>query len=393
MFNTSKIVLKNGLIITEHNVLKDHSILIENGVIKKIFPNNSFIHLDAKIFDCKKSFILPGLIDIHSDVIEKVIVPRKGTIFSNNIAINEIDKQLAYQGITTILHSISFAATTICNNKRTLTLDNMFNLCDLIYSQQQNLIINHLFHARLELNTISAYEKLILYIGEGKIQELSLMDHTPGQGQYRNLDAYKKVIYAQYGQVSNEKANQIIEICQRKPKLEDAKLNTLIRVAKDNGIPIAYHDVETYSQVDMMVEKGIDICEFPLNYEVAKYAIQNNIFSVVGAPNIVLGRSHNNNISAKELIRNNCANIICSDYFSTTLLIAVFSLFNEKICTLPEAVKLATLNPAKAIGIDEEYGSIAEDKVADLIIVKYDDDIPKLSATFVGGKLKVLINA
>ncbi|MBQ3128166.1 MAG: alpha-D-ribose 1-methylphosphonate 5-triphosphate diphosphatase [Candidatus Gastranaerophilales bacterium] len=392
MLSNSKIVLKNGLIITENEILNGYSIFIEDGIIKKIFPNQSPFYIDADEFDCKNNYIMPGLIDIHSDVIEKVIVPRKGTIFSNVIAINEIDKQLAYQGITTILHSISFAATTICNNQRTLTLENMFNLCDLIHEQKQNLLINHQFHARLELNTCSIYEKLLLYISEGKFQELSLMDHTPGQGQYRNLDAYRKVIYSQYGKISDEQAEQIIEICKTKPKLDENQLNTLMSIAKENNIPIAYHDVEYKSQIDMMVEKGIKICEFPLNCEVASYASKNNIFSVVGSPNIVLGRSHNNNISAKELIANKHANIICSDYFSTTLLISVFVLFNEKICTLPEAVKLATINPAKAIGIDEKYGSISEGKIADIIIVNNDDEIPKVRATFIKGKLKALIN-
>lgn len=392
MQRTTKTILKNGLIITENEILNDHVVLIEDGIIKEILPNQRSFFIDADEFDCRNNYIMPGLIDIHSDVIEKVIAPRKGTVFNNIIAINEIDKQLAYQGITTILHSISFAATTICNNKRTLSLENMFNLCDLIYEQKQNLLINHKFHARLELNTCSIYEKLLLYISEGKIQELSLMDHSPGQGQYRDLDAYRKIIYSQYGKISDEQVEQIIKICETKPILDENQLNVLMFKAKENNVPVAYHDVEFKSQIDMMVKRGIKICEFPLNSEVAHYANKNNIFSVVGSPNIVLGRSHNNNISAKELIANKYANIICSDYFSTTLLVSIFVLFNEKICSLPEAVKLVTINPAKAIGIDEKYGSISKGKIADIIIVSNNDELPMVRATFVKGKLKTLIN-
>lgn len=392
MQHTSKTILKNGLIITENEILKDYSVLIEDGIIKEIFPNQRFFSIDADEFDCRNNYILPGLIDIHSDVIEKVISPRKGTVFNNTIAVNEIDKQLACQGITTTLHSISFAATTISNNKRSLSLENMFDLCDLIHDQKHNLLINHKFHARLELNTYSIYEKLLLYISEGKIQELSFMDHSPGQGQYRDLDAFRKIIYSQYGKITDRQAEQIIKICKNKPKFDEHQLNTLIIKARENKVPIAYHDVECKSQIDMMVKKGIKICEFPLNSEVANYARKNNIFSVVGSPNIVLGRSHNNNISAKDLISDKSANIICSDYFSTTLLISVFVLFNEKICSLPEAVKLVTINPAKAIGIDEKYGSISKGKIADIIIVNCDDKTPRVRATFVKGKLKILIN-
>lgn len=391
MHHTNKTILKNGLIITEDEIITDHVALIENGIIGGILPNQRTSLIDAYEFDCKNDYILPGIIDIHSDVIEKVIALRKETVFSNIIALNEIDKRLAYQGITTILHSISFA-TTICNNKRTLSLENMSNLCDLIYEQKQNLLINHKFHARLELNAYSAYEKLLSYISEGKIHKLSLMDHSPGQCQYRDLNTYRKIMNLQYGRIPDEQADQIIKVCKTKPKIEDKQLNILIYKAKENHVPVAYHDVEFKSQIDMMVKRGINICEFPLNSEVAHYANKNNIFSVVGAPNIVLGHSHNNNTSAREPIANKCANVICSDYFSTSLLVSIFVLVNEKICSLPEAVKFVTINPARAIGIDKKYGSISEGKVADIIIVNYDDVIPTVRATFVKGKLKTMIN-
>lgn len=283
MHHTNKTILKNGLIITEDEIITDHVALIENGIIGGILPNQRTSLIDAYEFDCKNDYILPGIIDIHSDVIEKVIALRKETVFSNIIALNEIDKRLAYQGITTILHSISFA-TTICNNKRTLSLENMSNLCDLIYEQKQNLLINHKFHARLELNAYSAYEKLLSYISEGKIHKLSLMDHSPGQCQYRDLNTYRKIMNLQYGRIPDEQADQIIKVCKTKPKIEDKQLNILIYKAKENHVPVAYHDVEFKSQIDMMVKRGINICEFPLNSEVAHYANKNNIFLCCRCP-------------------------------------------------------------------------------------------------------------
>ena len=69
MQHTRKTILKNGLIITENEILKDYSVLIEDGIIKEIFPNQRFFSIDADEFDCRNNYILPGLIDIHSVII------------------------------------------------------------------------------------------------------------------------------------------------------------------------------------------------------------------------------------------------------------------------------------------------------------------------------------
>ena len=127
-----KLVLLNCKIVTENEVLENKAIVISNGDIENIIDEKLAKRHGDVLINCNGDYILPGLIDIHSDVIEKLIVPRKGVIFDNLIALNEIDRELMAQGITTIYHSISIAESTVCNNKRTLKLDNMFNLCDQI---------------------------------------------------------------------------------------------------------------------------------------------------------------------------------------------------------------------------------------------------------------------
>lgn len=108
--------LVNGKIITENNILENHVVRLKSGYIDRIADCNEDMEY-GKIIDCTGKYIMPGLIDIHSDVVENVIVPRKGIIFDNHTALYEVDKELASQGITTMYHSISIANSTICNRK------------------------------------------------------------------------------------------------------------------------------------------------------------------------------------------------------------------------------------------------------------------------------------
>lgn len=384
-----KIILFNCNIVTEFEVLVKKAIVISNNIIDEIIDESKVFTYNAKLINCNGDYILPGLIDIHSDVIEKIIVPRKSVMFDNLIALNEIDRELMLHGITTIFHSISIAESTVCDNKRTLKLDNMFELCDLIGCQRNNLSINHKFHARLELNSINAFNYIYPRLDQGIINELSFMDHTPGQGQYKNIDVFKSVIQQQYGFVSEKRKNEIIDICVNKPKLDLQEINALIFKANEFEIPMAYHDVDSKEQIDWMKKNNIKICEFPLNEDIAQYASEQGMYTIVGAPNIILGHSHYNNANASQLLLNGSANIICSDYFSSSLLLSIFKMNKLFNVPLHLSTNYATLYPAKAVNIGHQYGSIETGKIADLIVVNTSDLIPKVSKVFISGELRL----
>lgn len=159
--NSKYTTLINGKIITEDTILENSVLRIKSGYIDKIVDCNENIEY-GEVIDCAGKFIMPGLIDIHSDVVENIIVPRKGIVFNNYTALSEVDKELASQGITTMYHSISIANSTICNRKRTLSVKQMIDIGDDIFKYHKEMLINHRFHARLELNTIEAYAPPIL---------------------------------------------------------------------------------------------------------------------------------------------------------------------------------------------------------------------------------------
>ncbi len=385
-----KTVLSNGQIVTETEVLQKYALVLHKGKIENIIPQHELplIEGEIELFDCSNQYILPGLIDIHSDMIESIIVPRKGLVFDYSIALFEADRQLISQGITTIFHSISIANSTICNRKRTLSVADMIGIGDAICQYDPELLIHHKFHARLELNTLEAFEAISQRILQGKIHELSLMNHTPGQGQYTSLDMFKVEIRKQYGDVSEARMEEIIKECQSKPLLSQAQIDALLEYSIAKKIPMAFHDIETEAQLEFMQKHNICISEFPLNASIAASASEKGFFNLVGAPNVLKKKSHNNNASAIELLKNGWAKIICSDYYSPALLLSTFMLPKVTQLSLPEAVRFATYYPAQAVNIDDQYGSISPGKNADIIVVDDRGVVPKVVLAFVDGQQK-----
>ena len=213
------------------------------------------------------------------------------------------------------------------------------------------------------------------------------MDHSPGQGQYRNLEIYQKTIRKYHGREIEELGfEKVLEMQRNKKTLSFEQLKELCQFAHENGVAVASHDDDTLEKLDMNREIGVDISEFPINLEAAKYARDLGFATVVGAPNILLGGSHSGNMSAAEAIQAGCADILCSDYYPPAILHSIFAMHLKHGVPLPEMVKKATLNPAKAMGLGEAYGSIEPGKKADLLVIGILDGYPVITHVLVDGR-------
>lgn len=160
----------------------------------------------------------------------------------------------------------------------------------------------------------------------------------------------------------------------------------LIRLGHEKGIAVASHDDDTVEKVDWVHEHGISISEFPVTMEALKAAEAKGMYSGFGAPNYLRGASHSNNISARDALAEGLGDFMCSDYAPMAMLHAVFKLFDLNLGTLPDLVRLVSLNPAMAVGLDNGLGSLEVGKLADVIVVDTKTDVPRLSCVFVGGK-------
>lgn len=390
-----KKIIYNGKIVLPDKVLEGYDIVIEDRFIKELAHGEENIRKryqqeQVEFYDAAGGYVMAGFIDTHSDYIEGLVQPRPTSIMDFRVSLCEAEKHLLSHGITMMYHSLSLVKEDERVERKSIRRkQNVERLVNILkgYEEEAHLI-KHRFHARYEIDNIEIYDYLKELMERGFVQELSFMDHTPGQGQYRNIEQYAETFRAWRNLEDDREFEKFLEESRKKPLATREQLIKLAELAKKLQIPLASHDDDTEGKVLLNKEDfGIKISEFPITMEVAKKAKECGMMVVVGAPNILLNGSHAGNLSAEEAVREGCADILCSDYYPAALLHAIFLLEERGACTLPEAVRMVNLNPAKALGIDKEYGEIAPGKRADLIIVQKENKLPVLTKCFIDGNV------
>jgi len=372
-------VITNAHVVTSEGIHESASVRVEDGRIAVIRDG---MMNGARQIDAKGCYLFPGFVDMHSDAIEKGIEPRPNTFFPVNIAVVELDKKIAACGITTMYHSLSFAEMEVGlrNNSAASGIIREIN------QFRNKLHVNTRIHARFEITDTGAVPFLESLIRDGEVDLFSIMDHSPGQGQFRDILAYKKY----YGPVYAKTDREMDTIIERKLKAKETDtpkvIAHLVDVCRENGISVASHDDDSREKIDWLKTMDIGVTEFPVNAEALSAAHEHGIRVCLGSPNVVRGKSQASNLSARDAISQGFGDILCSDYSPMTLLHAVFTLERHGILTLPEAVRMVSINPASAVGIDPWTGSIEEGKDADLVLVDNSDTIPRVIKTFVSGK-------
>ncbi|ABR47368.1 phosphonate metabolism protein PhnM [Alkaliphilus metalliredigens QYMF] len=384
------IVIKNGKIITENEILQGYDLYIKNDRIEKIQQSNlpPLVGVSETV-DAQGAFITPGFVDIHADYIEHMTSPRPTSLMDFTMSIRETEKVLINNGITTMFHSLSLnKKDDRLSIKPVRYLENVKKFVETIHKTHlSEHLIRHRFHARLEIDNFDAVEDLKKYIHEKKVHLISFMDHSPGQGQYRDLEMYRNHLKG-YRDFSEEELDNRIEKSIKNEKLTIDMIKEIAEIGLKNKITIASHDDDSLDKLDLVRSFGTQISEFPIDLQVAKYAKKLGMDVLVGAPNILLGGSHSGNLSAVEAILNNCVNILCSDYYPAAILHAIFILEEKHNQDIVEMFKLATINPAKAVNMDNEIGSIKENKKADLLLIeKLNNEFPKITKVFVDGEM------
>ena len=387
-------LITNGQIVTENGILKNHDLLLDGNKIKEIKLRGEVETSDCvEVIDARGGFVSPGFVDIHSDFIETMAVPRPTSMIDFDLSLRESEKILINQGITTMFHSLSLYKPDGFSHKPIRVAANVKKIVDLINkTEDENYLIRHKFHARLEIDNFEEIENLKGYIKENKVDLISFMDHTPGQGQYKDLEVYRNTIKG-YKDLSDEEIDTIIETHQGEEKMTLGLIKEIADLAHANNISVASHDDDSNERLNLVKSFGATISEFPITLEVAKYAKSIGMSTIAGAPNILQGGSHSGNLSAIDAINNDTIDILCSDYYPAALLHAIFIMHEEHNIDLGKMFNLVTINPARAVNMDKEIGSIKENKKADIIIIeKIDKSYPVITSVFVDGNLVSRMN-
>ena len=379
-----KQLIKNAHIIQPEQIIEGN-LVIKDQFITEI---NNNVNIDETSFDlihdAEGSYILPGIIDIHADDIEKELQPRPTSVFPINYAFRESEKKLIGKGITTMFHSLAIYDGNYFGGKSIRTKEYVENISDWINRNRHNGLIHHRFHLRYEVDNLLGVDYVKDLLKNDQVDLISFMDHTPGQGQYRNIEKFKEAL-KDYDKIGPEIADKLIQDRINAPKISKETLEEIAKIAKMHNVGVASHDDDTIEKINWNLSWGATISEFPITIEVAKYAKQNGLAVMVGSPNIILGGSHSGNLSAAEAIIADCVDILCSDYKPSSILGSIFYMNHKHQIPLEKMVAMATINPAKAVNIDDQYGALEVGKKFDAIQVTLIDEIPVVERVWVDG--------
>ena len=380
-------LITHATLVTPSGVLADHALLTEGGIIAAIGPAAELAEHSAngvETLDARGAYLLPGLIDLHTDTLEKEITPRPGADFPLEVAIHELDRKLVACGITTVYHSLHMG---YADAERSAA--SRFTRRDVVAGVRAMACAHTLARTRIHLryeysgHGVEVRDLVEALIAEGAIDLLSFMDHTPGQGQYSRERFISNLI--KQGKTEAE-AIAVLADRQARPKLTLDALREIGHSARARHIPVASHDDDTPEKVSQMHSAGVNICEFPITLAAAHAARTLGLDVLGGAANVLRGGSLTGNLDITSAISAGAVNGLCSDYYPPAMLHSVFKLWRERVLPLTQAVEAATAIPARAAGIGDETGSLETGKAADLILVRLRGETPTVLQTYVQGE-------
>jgi alpha-D-ribose 1-methylphosphonate 5-triphosphate diphosphatase len=360
----SETVLTNARVVTADAEF-DGTVVLHDGRITEVAPGRSHV---AGAIDLEGDYLLPGLVELHTDNMEKHFAPRPGVKWPSVSAVMAHDTQISAAGITTVYDSLALGDVH-GNSDRVQNRERMIEAVCAAADRQMTRA-EHRIHLRCEISADDAVEAVDKWIDLPLVGLLSINDHTPGQRQFLDPEKLKQYYKGKHAMTDDQFEEFSIRVTELHHRNAARHRNEIVSRAHARALPIASHDDATEAHVKEAVANGMTIAEFPTTHEAAQASRDAGLAVLVGAPNLVLGGSHSGNIAAIDLVRAGHAEILSSDYVPASLMESLFKLPAAGIgISLPQAVRLASLNPAKAVGLGDR-GEIAADRRADLVRVR-----------------------
>lgn len=368
--------LTHARVILREETLAHSAVLIEDGHIVAIEPDGAHGACEIDLGGC---MLMPGMIDLHCDALEKEVEPRPNVHFPLDFAAAQADRRNAAAGVTTIFHAVSFANAELGVRNNAFAAE----VARAVHAWQPHALVDNRVHARWEITDPTAQDVLESLLVSDELHLLSFMDHTPGQGQFKDIDAYRSYLSRTYKKNATE-LDAILDAKLAAAEGAIQRMQSLAAIAHQCGVSIASHDDDSPQKIDVMKALGAAISEFPINLETARAAKANGVYTLFGAPNVLRGKSQSGSMRAVDAVAAGVADCLCGDYSPAALLPAVMKLPELLGLPLHDAVRLVTANPACAAGLADR-GEIAADKRADLIAVKHAGGLPHVDQVWVKG--------
>jgi len=364
------LILSNARIVRQHDIVTG-TLHVRDGKIATIDTGTSQL---PQAQDCGGDYLLPGLVELHTDNLEKHMKPRPGVLWPALPAVVAHDAQLIAAGITTVLDAIALGEVRE-DTQRVALLDSMMEA--LRSAREQALLrADHKLHLRCEVVYPGLLPMWERFRDDEAVQLVSLMDHSPGQRQFVNLDKYYEYYQGKYGLSAAEMDTFMAQQAANATRYGANHRAAVASYCRQQHIVIASHDDASCEHVHESLDAGASLAEFPTTQAAAQASRQQGMPIIMGAPNVMRGYSHSGNVSARALAERGLVDILSSDYIPSSLLLAVFKLVElfEHI-SLPQAVSWVSRQPAQAIGL-QDRGALDTGLRADIVRVRHLENLP-----------------
>jgi alpha-D-ribose 1-methylphosphonate 5-triphosphate diphosphatase len=373
-------VFANARIVLADRVIEQGWLAVSHGVIAEFGEG----HPPESGEDLCGDLLMPGLVELHTDHLEAHYAPRPKVHWDPVAAVVSFDGQLATSGITTVLDSLRVwteeGAEEVDGSAETLA-------CAIAQARDAGLLrVDHFLHLRCEVPMPTVVEEAAQLMGRSDVRLASLMDHTPGQRQFRDEDKLRDYYRGKKGGLTDA---QLDELFRKRREYQAAhageNYRRLVELARAHNTPLASHDDTTLEHVEDAIRDRVSIAEFPTTIEAAEALHAAGVRVLMGAPNLVRGGSHAGNVATADLAAAGVLDVLSSDYMPASLLMAALRL-PEAVpgIDLASAVRTVTRTPAEAVGLTDR-GEIAAGLRADLIRVHTAGSVPMVRATWQQG--------
>ncbi len=373
------LILTNARLVLPNAVVLG-TVVVEDGRIADVQPGRRSSAAGA--VDLGGDTLMPGIVDVHTDNLERQVQPRSNARWPSRSAMAAHDAQCAAAGVTTVLDALCLGDLGFDKDRVRTFHDGVADLDALAGTGL--LKSEHFLHLRCELPAPDMLELLDPVAEHPRVRMVSLMDHSPGVGQYASLDSYRKMRLRE-GHGLPWIENRIVELQEQRARTRGPNRRALLARIAPLGIVLASHDDNTAEEVAENAADGIRISEFPVSMLAATEARARGMDVIAGAPNIVRGGSHSGNVSAAELVRGRVVDAYASDYVPSSLLEAAFASVRRTGITLPQGVAMVTTNPARMAGLLDR-GRIEPGLRADLLHVRQHEGMPVVRQVWRGGE-------
>jgi alpha-D-ribose 1-methylphosphonate 5-triphosphate diphosphatase len=376
------LTLANARLVLADEVIEAGWIVAENGMISDLGRGAS----PARAEDMGGDLVIPGLVELHTDHIEAHYMPRPKVHWDPVSAVLSYDAQLATCGITTVLDSLRVWREE--EGAEDMSGEAALLAAAITTARDADMLrITHYLHLRCEVPMPQVVAEASELIGRDDVRLVSLMDHTPGQRQFRDEQKLRDYYRGKSGRLTDAELDAMFE-----KRREDARRHAapnyrdLVAMARARGIPLASHDDTTADHVAQSIGDRVAIAEFPTTIAAAQALHAGGVRVLMGAPNLVRGGSHSGNVATAELARAGVLDVLSSDYVPASLLMAALHLPHAvPAISLPAAVRTVTKTAAEAVGLGDR-GEIAVGKRADLVRIRVAEGIPVVRTVWRAGQ-------